>query len=533
MNYFVYRNNTLENLFGTGPYSYSGYDDISYIPQEVEGFIWFYQVPFKSDIVNLANEVAEFTNKLRLLVSLLPTNKPITIFSLENLYSLGFVNSDHLLNEAIASFNSEARLLASCHSNVKFVDFSLFISSYPLEELIDWKYYFISQIPFSPKLGRKFRSWFERQIDQIHLKRKKCLILDLDNTLWGGILGEDGVHGIQIGGDYPGKAFEFFQEALIELSRHGVILTLCSKNNESDVLEVWEKNPFIRLKQEAVAAYRINWKNKADNIRELADELNIGLDSMVFIDDNPTERELVKQRLPMVEVPEFPIHPYELPRFFKQLVDQYFKVYALTEEDKVKTEQYRLNAERHQSSAAYSDLSEFIASLNIVLNIDAVNDFNLPRIAQMTQKTNQFNLTTKRYSESDLHQFVCDGWMIYCISVKDKFGDNGITGAIVMHGNEKRIEIDSLLLSCRILGKGIERVFLMSLLNNLKERGFQIVEATFVPTPKNSQVFDFYEKNGFTLLDVDESGVKKYELDLQNAHFEIENYYLININKKQ
>ncbi len=198
------------------------------------------------------------------------------------------------------------------------------------------------------------------------------------------------------------------------------------------MLDAWDKNPFNVLKKEHFVAYRINWTDKATNIKELASELNIGLDSFVFVDDNPTERELIKQMLPMVEVPEFPTQPYGLMSFFKQLVEDYFKVYSVTDEDKKKTEQYKQNAARAQAQASFTDFDSFLESLDIQITIEAANEFNIQRIAQMTQKTNQFNLTTQRYTDADVRGFVDSGWKVWCISVADKFGDNGITGAIMV-----------------------------------------------------------------------------------------------------
>ena len=348
-------------------------------------------------------------------------------------------------------FEAEAK-----YSNVKVLDIAEFTRNYSSADLFDWKFYFMSQMGMNPKLHKEFKLWFEQKLNSIALKRKKCLVLDLDNTLWGGILGEDGIAGIKIGGDYPGKAFLYFQEALLQLSKSGVMLAVCSKNNEQDVLDAWERNPYIVLRKDSFVAYRINWNDKATNIKEISEELNIGLDSFVFVDDNPTERELVKQMLPMVSVPDFPSQPYEFPIFFKQLVEQYFKVYSITDEDKKKTEQYKANAARNKAQQSFADFDKFLESLNIQLTIEKANEFNISRIAQMTQKTNQFNLTTKRYTDSDIHSFVEKGWDIWCISVADKFGDNGTTGLIMINGDE----IDTFLMSCRVLGKGIEFEFL-------------------------------------------------------------------------
>ncbi len=244
----------------------------------------------------------------------------------------------------------------------------------------------------------------------------------------------------------------------------------------------------------------------------------------MFVDDNPTERELIKQMLPMVSVPDFPAQPYELPIFFKQMVEDYFKVYSITDEDKKKTEQYKANAARAQAQQSFTDFGAFLESLNIQITIESANEFNIPRIAQMTQKTNQFNLTTKRYTDADVRRFVDEGWKIWCISVADKFGDNGITGAILVNGSV----IDSLLLSCRILGKGIEKAFLKRVLSLLKERGADSVKAEYLPTLKNVQVADFYDKCGFTCLSENE-GEKSYEIDLKKADLKIEKYYHINL----
>lgn len=526
MDYFVFRNNTIELFFASSGFGFSGYGDISEVPMDASSYIWFYQVPFKSDIASLTEEVAGYVDKLRLVLSRIPQGRQLIVFSLENLFPLSYSSGDYALKQEMERFNAEAYALSREHKTVKFVDFSEFVQRYPMDKMVDWKYYFISQMAMSPLLAGDFRKWFAGKMNEIQLKRKKCLVLDLDNTLWGGVLGEDGVSGIKIGGDYPGNAFLYFQEALAELSRKGVILAICSKNNEQDVLEAWSKNPFIVLKNDYITTYRINWENKAANIREMASELNIGPDSFVFVDDNPTERELVRQMLPMVAVPEFPDKPYELPRFFKSLVEDYFKVYALTEEDKQKTVQYKANANRQRERCKFSDFDEYLESLNMEIEIQTLNEYNLPRIAQMTQKTNQFNLTTKRYSDSDLLAFAKEGWRIYCIKVKDKFGDNGITGAMFLEPKGKKWTIDTLLLSCRILGKGIEEAFVRSVLERLCSEGAEIVEATYIPTAKNVQVSDFYEKMGFAVTGSKDSA-KTYSLNLKEYDVKIKSFYKI------
>ena len=520
---FVFRNNTVERFFPKD-YTFSGYDDISVIPADANGYVWFYQAPIGYSGEAYVEEIKGFQQKFNFVLLQIDTNKTVIALTMEGAYSVLFTEDDYAIRRAIELYNAALFEAEKVHSNLKVIDYSEFTRNYPVIELFDWKFYFISQMGINPKLTKDFHAWWLRKLDSIALKRKKCIVLDLDNTLWGGVLGEEGISGIKIGGDYPGKAFAFFQKSLLQLSKAGVILTVCSKNNESDVLEAWEKNPFMVLKKEHFSAYRINWTDKATNIKELAVELNIGLDSFVFVDDNPTERELIKQMLPVVSVPEFPAQPYELPLFFKRLVEEYFQVYSITDEDKKKTEQYKENAARAQAQLSFTDFGTFLESLDIQITIEAANEFNIPRIAQMTQKTNQFNLTTKRYTDADVEGFLANGWKIWCISVADRFGDNGITGCAIVNGNE----IDTFLLSCRILGKGIENAFVKQVLLELRNQGLTEIRAAYLPTVKNAQVADFYDKCGFTLVS-ENKGAKSYQIDLGKADLEIEVFYHINV----
>ena len=522
MSFFVFRNNTVERFFPKD-YSFSGYDDISFIPTEAKGYVWFYQAPIGYNRVASVEEIQGYQQKFNFVLAQIDQNKTVIALTMEDIYTVPFTEDDYAVRSATEQYNADLFEAEKMNVNLKVIDYSEFTRNYPVSDLFDWKFYFISQMGINPKLTKDFQAWWNRKLESIALKRKKCIVLDLDNTLWGGVLGEDGISGIKIGGDYPGKAFAFFQKSLLQLSKAGVILTVCSKNNETDVLEAWEKNPFMTLKKDHFAAYRINWTDKATNIKELAEELNIGLDSFVFVDDNPTERELIKQMLPMVSVPDFPAQPYELPVFFKQLMNNYFKVYSITDEDKKKTEQYKANAARAQAQHSFTDFSAFLESLDIQITIEPANEFNIPRIAQMTQKTNQFNLTTKRYTDADVKGFIAQGWKIWCISVADRFGDNGITGCIMVNGNE----IDTFLLSCRILGKGIEKAFIKKILSLLRDDGVETIIAEYIPTAKNAQVKDFYDKCGFSCISEDADSRKSYSLDLKDANLEIENYYYL------
>ena len=283
------------------------------------------------------------------------------------------------------------------------------------------------------------------------------------------------------------------------------------------------------LKREHFSAVRINWQDKVTNMRELAAELNIGLDSMVFLDDNPIERDFVKQLLPDVEVPDFPDKPYRLMPFFKELVEKYFRIYSVTDEDRSKTAQYQANALRQAEQSRFTDLESYLYSLDMSLDIIPADEFNLPRIAQMTQKTNQFNLTTRRYDEAGVRQRIDNGWRVYCMSVRDRFGDSGITGTIFLEPfDDVTVNIDTLLLSCRILGRGIEEAFIKTVFNLLRLDGFRKVQAVYLPTAKNGQTADFYDRMGMTCLSVDSDGTKHYEMPLTDV-FEIKNYYNIRV----
>lgn len=520
---FVFRNNTIERFFPKD-YQFSGYDDISYIPQDATGYVWFYQVPIKYDSGLVAEEIQRFAQSFQYVLDRIDSSKLCVALTMELLYDVVLTEDDHRIRQAVNEYNQFLFQAAEKNVNVKVIDLSDFTRNYPASQLIDWKYYFISQMGLNPHLSKAFSQWWHRKMDTLALKRKKCLVLDLDNTLWGGVIGEDGITGIKIGGDYPGKAFLYFQQSLLQLTHSGIILAVCSKNNEADVREVWDKNPFNLLKENHFSAKRINWNDKASNIRSIAMELNIGLDSIVFIDDNPSERELIRQSLPMVAVPDFPEQPYDLPVFISQVVDAYFKVYTITDEDRQKTQQYQRNHQRALLETSCSDMEKFKRSLEIKLTIEEANEFSIPRIAQMTQKTNQFNLTTQRYTESDVRQRIADGWKVWTLRVADRFGDEGITGCVFVHDNL----IDSFLLSCRILGKDIEYAFLKVVLSELKVQGLREVKANYYPTMKNGQVRDFYEKCGFTCINQTERG-KAYHIHLDSFLLNIGDCYQIEI----
>ncbi len=522
--FFIYRNYTIEPLFKEVPgVVFSGYEDISIVPDEVPNYIWFYSCPLFESESNLIEKLEDYKQKLKLLIASSNPTSSFLLFTITPLFNFSFHTNTRRITETISSYNRYLYELADSRNLTRVIDFTNFISKINPNDLVDWRYYFMYKSIINPVLSKSFSGWFMKQIEAIEGIRKKCIVLDLDNTLWGGVLGEDGIEGIQLGNSYPGNAYKTFQKMLFEASKHGILLAIASKNNEDDVWDAFDKHPDMILKKDNFVAWQINWNDKATNIKKIAEDLNIGTDSFLFIDDNPTEREWVKSALPEVIVLDFPPHPYGLISFFKDFYDTWLQVYDITREDKEKIQQYKTNALRQQTQKTFSNLEDYIASLDITIKITEADSFSIPRIAQLTQKTNQFNLTTRRYTEVDISSLINQGHKVYSASVVDKFGDNGITAVcIIKKISTDSVEIDSYLLSCRILGLFIEFALIKKIMNMAYESGIRNIYASYIPTSKNGQTADFYEKLGFELLE--DKSEKRYLMKMQKP-FGIEPYY--------
>ena len=527
MTAFVYRNYTVEYLFDNS-YIFSGYGDVSLPTDSCEVVIAFYQLDPSQTPEKQIEEIKEITTKLNFITSLI-VDKRIIIFTLCNEYQQNWQIKHAELTTAIQHFNEYfLKKLSEEKKNIKVLDINIFMSKQIVEK-IEWRFFFTSQMIINPKLAKSFKKWFTEQLEFISLKRKKCIVLDCDNTLWGGVVGEEGVLGVRLGQDYPGIVFRRFQELLMMLSKKGVILAVCSKNNLSDIQELWKENPYNLINEKVLSAYRINWQNKAENIQSIAEELNIGVDSIVFVDDNPMERELVKKLLPEVVVPDFPEKPYELIDFFWYLYNTYFTVYELLDEDIKKVDQYKENFFRNESKKTFQNIDDYLASLEIEITIFKAEEIHLMRMAQMTQKTNQFNLRTQRYTEEDLRQKIKEGSHLYVANIKDKFGDSGISIACIIDENEKHLFLDTYLLSCRILGREIEKITLLTIVKQLVESTGKTLDAEYIPTRKNAMAKEFLEQVGFQLKDENVTGVKQYKFN-QEQSIDIKNYYTIKFN---
>ena len=335
----------------------------------------------------------------------------------------------------------------------------------------------------------------------------KALVLDLDNTLWGGVIGDDGLEGIVLGqGSALGEAFIAFQSYARELSRRGVILAVCSKNDTANATEPFDKHPEMLLKQADIASFVANWSDKAANIRAIATHLNIGLDSLVFVDDNPFERALVRQELPMVAVPEVGDDP---ATYAQTIADAgYFEGVAITQEDRERTGQYKGNQLRDALKASATDLPSYLRSLDMELIWRRFDKIGLSRTTQLINKTNQFNLTTRRYSEDDVVSVMQDNRSFGLqLRLLDRFGDNGIIAIVIgkMQADDDLV-IDTWLMSCRVLGRQVEPTTLNLIANQAQRLGARRLIGEYLPTKKNGMVRDHYARLGFEVVEESEAG---------------------------
>jgi len=325
------------------------------------------------------------------------------------------------------------------------------------------------------------------------MNTKKCIVLDLDNTLWGGIVGEDGIDGIALSLSNPGASFVAFQQALLDMYNRGVILAINSRNNFEDAIKVIREHPNMILKEPHFAAMRINWNDKATNIIELAKELNIGLDSMVFFDDDPTNRAIVREMAPDVEVPEFSIKPEEYAKFLLSL--PYFPTAAITDEDKMRGSLYVTERLRQEAEKQFSEKDEFLKHLGLEMRFFEDDSTSIARLAQMTGKTNQFNVNKIPMTEEEMANFIASPeHKVFYASVADRFGEHGITNLAIAKKAGDVWNLEHFLMSCRVIGRGVEDAFLSAIAENAKQNGAKHLNITFISSEKNAPAKEFVEK---------------------------------------
>jgi FkbH-like protein len=414
---------------------------------------------------------------------------------------------------AIQQINQELRRVAGEHRGVYLLDYDGLVARHGRLRWRDDRKWLIARMPIAAEqLIQLSREWM-RFLVPLTGKIAKALVVDLDNTLWGGVIGEDGMQGIKLSAEYPGAAFQALQRVMLDLARRGILLAVCSKNNLEDAMEALESHPGMLLRPKNFAAMRINWNDKAQNLREIAAELNIGIDSLAFMDDNPVEREQVRAALPDVTVIEMPDDPLAYVTVLRECMA--FERLTLSAEDQHRTSFYVAERERSQAEQAFQTKEDFYRYLVQEAEIAPVLPATLARISQLTQKTNQFNLTTRRYSEPQIEEMAAKPeWQVLSIRVRDRFGDHGLVGVAITRDEKDACEIDTLLLSCRVIGRTVETALLSYLAQAAAARGRQRLSGKFLPTKKNAPAKEFYAQHGFQLCTQNGDG-SLWELDLK------------------
>lgn len=411
----------------------------------------------------------------------------------------------------IRQLNCELMRLTQEYPNLFICDIAALQNQFGREWMFDSSVYVSTEMVLSldalPYVGSRVMDI----ICAIEGKFKKCLILDLDNTVWGGVVGDDGWENIQVGhGLGIGKAYTEFQEWVKKLKNRGIIIAVCSKNDEDKAKEPFEKNPEMVLRLDDIAVFVANWENKADNIRTIQQILNIGFDSMVFLDDNPFERNMVRENVPGVCVPELPEDPGDYLEYLYSL--NLFETASYSAGDKDRTKQYQTEAKRVQAAQKFTNEADFLKSLDMVSVVEGFTPFNTPRVAQLSQRSNQFNLRTVRYTDGEIAALgASDKHVCLSFTLEDKFGDNGLICVIILERRDaKTLFVDTWFMSCRVLKRGMENFTLNTMVEYAKAHGFERIVGEYIPTQKNGMVKEHYTNLGFSPI-----GDNLYELNIQ------------------
>lgn len=417
-------------------------------------------------------------------------------------------------SEAIQTINQELRRIARQQRGVYILDYDELVSRHGRLLWRDEQKTLTARLPIAAQqLIHLVNEWLRALIPLSGMTRK-VLVVDLDNILWGGVIGEDGMEGIKLGAEYPGAIYHSLQRTLLDLSRRGIMLAICSKNNPADAMEVLENHPDMLLRPSDFASIRINWNSKPQSLREISAEVNVGIESLAFLDDSPFEREEVRNTLPEVLVLDLPDDPMQFAAVVRDCPA--FERLTLSDEDRHRTKLYTEQRNRVEVEKNFQSREDFFRYLQQEAEVASVDASTLPRIAQLTQKTNQFNLTTRRYSEQQIAEMAATpGCQVLSLRVKDRFGDHGIVGVAITFDRTEQCEIDTFLLSCRVIGRSVEMALLSSLTKSAKAAGRTRLAGWFLPTKKNAPASNFFRENGFQCESQNGSG-SFWVLDLEN-----------------
>jgi FkbH-like protein len=467
----------LSSLF-YNPYSVSVSERREYIDNRVK------------DLVNL---VRKFTVKSKSKLVVANFHTPVY-----TPYGICETKTEYGLREMVLDLNAKLSYSLRNEPSAFVFDFDSFVAKYGEVNVYDYRQLLFGDIKVSlnciPSLAEEFMGYISPALGI----NRKCIVLDLDNTLWGGIVGEDGFEGIKLSPQYPGTSFIEFQRVIQALHERGIILAINSRNNEDEALRVIREHPYMVLRENNFASIKINWNDKISNTKAIAEELKIGLDSLVYFDDDPVNRELISIALPEVMTIDLPKDP---ALYAQTLMDlNVFNTFSITDEDKKRGQMYVEERKRSQLEKSANDLDEFLSQLGIRIDIRRADKFTIPRISQLVQKTNQFNLTTIRFQEEEILKFSEDkNMLVGCAQTADKFGDNGITGVFIVKKDPDYSEwnIEAFLLSCRVMGRRIEYGIMEYILNEARKEGIERVKGRYIPTSKNKPCENFLSHSGF------------------------------------
>lgn len=467
---------------------------------------------FEAQLSCLSEEVIsskedEIRSKYKIALQKCESFKSVFIGTFHRFSPISEFSGGDMVHTVLGRFNSALRDEAEKFSNVRIIDTEEILKFIGHQNSFDERFYFRSKAPYTSSFLDELAKRLGSATRGFGTHFYKALVLDCDNTLWGGVIGEDLLSGIKLDKhDYPGNIFWKIQNEVVSLEKNGVLLCLCSKNNSPDVDEVLAKHPNMAISNEQIISKKVNWDDKASNIRALAKELNIGLDSMIFLDDSSFECEAVRQQLPMVKTVQVPKNLSEYPKVFSE-IKKLFLAGGISEESKSKTQQYRQRSEAETLKAQFSSQDEYLASLGLKVELSRNFKASIPRISELSMKSNQFNLTTRRYSESQIQSMMEDGGHdIYSLIVEDKFGNSGLTGVAVIRYEGKKAWIENFYMSCRVIGRGVEMAIWKHINEVAIEKGCLSLSADYFISPKNSLVSDFYNRLGLSISSITVEG---------------------------
>jgi FkbH-like protein len=454
----------------------------------------------KPGALNFAEDHLEF---VRNAYSLLNANGKTRVIYL-NFHEQDDREFGNYANKTASSFlyqlrkiNFDLMSFGQHHPGFFICDLSYLVTQAGVRTAVDEKIYIIADMVFTPDFYVVLSKNILDIVKAATGRLKKCVILDLDNTLWGGVIGDDGLEKIEIGDFKSGKAFWQVQSLAKQLKERGIILAVCSKNTESIAREPFERHPEMVLRLDDIAVFVANWENKVDNIRYIQEVLDIGFDSMVFLDDNPFEREMVKQHLPEITVPDLPADPSLYLNYLREL--NLFETASFSQEDKSRTSLYQVEADRKRYKMSFTDENEYLRGLGMECDVEPFNAFSLPRVAQLIQRSNQFNLRTIRHSEDDLKKMLAsDKFFTLTFTLRDKFGDHGLISAVILEDKgDGKLFIDTWIMSCRVLKRTVEKFVLREIGGVAVENAFSVISGEYIPTAKNGLVKNLYRDLGF------------------------------------